>query len=180
MKTNKRNHVIIALVVFLLAISIGYAVLSATLNINGTATGNGKWEVKFTEAKLLQEDGTTPDTTHGTVTHTDNTVTATIDLDHPGDGVMLQTVIKNTGGVSAKLKNFKIEGAGEGLIIVNQAPTENEVLAKDQMCTTRYAIKWDPTAEELGEKTFTVTFEYEQAVTTEFNTNNANVNHVNS
>ena len=69
MKKSKKNSAIIVLIVLLLAIAIGYAAFSSTLTINGTATGTGSWDVKFTDTALLQADGTSPaDSKYGSAT----------------------------------------------------------------------------------------------------------------
>ena len=57
MKKSKKGYVIIALIVILIAIAVGYAAFSDTLTISGTATGAGTWSVVFTEAQLLDDTG---------------------------------------------------------------------------------------------------------------------------
>ena len=47
MKKQKRNYLLVALIVILLAIAVGYAAFSANITISGTATASGTWDVKF-------------------------------------------------------------------------------------------------------------------------------------
>lgn len=172
MKKSKKNSAIIVLIVLLLALAIGYAAFSSTLTINGTATGTGSWNVKFTEAKLLQSDGTTEDTTHGsatitTTTDASDTITATVNLAYPGDGVLLKAVVTNGGKTAAKLKGFTIKGADADLEVTQSGdgPTVDEPLAANGgTCTATFLVKWKTTstATDLGTKKFTITYEYEQ------------------
>ena len=67
MKKTKRNYAIIILLIILQAIGVGYAAFSATLTIDGTATGTGTWDVHFETVSLKTTGGAT-DTTHGTAT----------------------------------------------------------------------------------------------------------------
>lgn len=173
MKKTKRNYAIIILLIILLAIGVGYAAFSATLIIDGTATGTGTWDVHFETVSLKTTGGAT-DTTHGTATinATGDTITANINLAYPGDAVMLETVVKNAGNTSAKLTEFTIVGDDEDLTITKSgaALSNGEKLAAGGTCTAGVVIKWntDSTATTLGEKTFTITYKYEQD-TTEIN-----------
>ncbi len=178
MKKTKRNYLIIALIVILLALSVGYAAFSAVLNIEGTATGTAGWDVHFKEGKFLQADGSSEDTTHSgetslsTTTTTNDTMTVSVNLAYPGDGVLLEAVVENSGNLPAKLTGFEITNNNEDLIVeqANEGPKENEKLAANGgTCTAKFVIKWDPesTAEKLDNNTFSIKYTYEQD-TTEF------------
>ena len=52
MKNKKRNYVIVVLVVLLLALAVGYAAFSDTLNITGTANAKGTFNMEFTSAEI--------------------------------------------------------------------------------------------------------------------------------
>ncbi len=177
MKKSKKSHAIIVLIVLLLALAIGYAAFSSTLTINGTATGTSDWEVVFESATLKNAEGGT-DADHGTAsvtttTNTNDTITASIELAYPGDGVILEAVVKNNGSVPAELTNFDITGdtSDADFEIVQSSIAEGETIDAGGTCTAQFAIKWkaDSTATDLETKTFTITYEYTQD-TTEFNT----------
>ena len=172
MKKQKKRYSIIVLILLLLALAVGYAAFSGTLTINGTAVGTGEWDVHFKSAILKDANGDV-DTEHGTakistVTTTDDTITANVTLAYPGDAVMLEAIVENSGNLPAKLTSFNIEGADDDLLITTAGPSEEEILAANGgTCTAEFAIQWAPdsTATELN-KTFTVTYEYEQGTTT--------------
>ena len=175
MKKSKKSHAIIVLIVLLLALAIGYAAFSSTLTINGTASGTSDWEVVFESATLRDAEGAV-DREHGTAsvtttTNTNDTITAQIELAYPGDGVILEAVVKNNGSVPAELTNFEITGdtSDANFEIVPSTIAEGEVIDAGGSCTAQFAIKWktDSTATDLGTKTFTITYNYTQD-TTEF------------
>jgi len=168
-KSKNRNYAIIVLVVLLLALAVGYAAFSTTLTINGTATGTADWEVKFTNAQLLDAEGKA-DTNHGTVTFNDTTVTATgITLSYPGDAVNLRVTIKNTGKIKAKLTEYTVtETAGTNGADITVTPakasgTTGEILDANGTCTQDFVIKWKANStNDEAVKNFTVTFTYTQ------------------
>ncbi|MGN1301328.1 MAG: hypothetical protein ACI4U9_02215 [Clostridia bacterium] len=165
MKKSKKNYAIIALVVVLLALAIGYAAFSANLTIDGTATG-GKWDVKFTAAAINEAN-------HGTANFTDDTVTVNATLGFPGDGCTVTATITNNGGVPAKLTAFKLyaeDGTSEysnadiDVTIPTIATDGTETLAAGESCPVTIAIKWkDSSTTETGVSAkFKVKFTYAQ------------------
>ena len=174
---KKRNYILIVLIVLLLALAIGYAAFNSTLTISGTAKGNGTWDIHFKSAgRFLKADGTTVDDTHGGTatlkkTSTDNdTMEVSVNLGYPGDGVLLEVVVENSGTIPAKLTGFSITGADTDLVIEKAAagPTENETLAANGgTCTAKFLVKWSEssTASSLGTKSFTITYDYAQDTT---------------
>lgn len=85
-KENSRtNYIVIALLVLVIGISIGYAALSATLNINGSSTiGKASWDVHF--ANIIETAGGVTATKAATITSGNATeVTYDVTLAKPGD-----------------------------------------------------------------------------------------------
>lgn len=171
MKKSKKNYAIIALIVILLALAIGYAAFGTQLTINGTAQGTGNWDVHFESVKLKQSNGQ-DDTTHGSVTFnkTEPEATVNVTLAYPGDAVLLEVVVKNSGSIPAKLNEFTVTGADANLLITETGtPAKGEKLAAGGTCTSQYVIKWATDSKETSlSKTFTITFDYTQD-TTEIN-----------
>ena len=175
-KTNKKTSIIIILIVLLLALAIGYAAFSATLVINGTAVGTGSWDVHFKQAgRFLQADGSTLDATHSgtaSLNATSDTMTVSVNLAYPGDGVLLEAIVENSGTIPAKLTSFTVSPTNDADFEVIQAaggPLANEVLAANGgTCTATFLIRWkaNSTVSSLGTKTFTITYNYDQDTTT--------------
>lgn len=172
MKKSKKNYILIALVVLLLALAIGYAAFSANLNINGTANASGQWDVKFVSATVNTEE-------HGTakITTTDkesDTINVEVDLAYPGDACTVTANIKNGGNVPAKLTKFeltddtgaKYENPDIDVIIPTIATDGSEVIAAGETCPVTFGIKWNTDSEETeATAKFKISFTYEQDTT---------------
>ena len=109
-----KTLVIAALVISVVAIGVGFAAFSTTLQINGTATVNtaGKtWDVRFEKIEktgLSTEgvDSSTPTITNGTSgENTTNAAISTITaaFTAPGQKLQYKITVKNAGTYDAKL-----------------------------------------------------------------------------
>ena len=105
-----KNILLVVLLVFLVALSIAYATLTQYLYINSQATIAGQsagWNVQFTAA-------TCHTTGSASITH-DFTITSTnlsdlaYKLAAPGDSVVCNIKVTNSGVISAKLSAFIIQ-----------------------------------------------------------------------
>lgn len=176
MKKSKKNYIIIALVVILLACAVGYAAFGATLKVSGTATASGKWDMHFAENPTVNGAST------NTATRTaSDTIDVSVALGYPGDGATVSTQILNEGTIDAKLTGFVVEGDGfiqSGNVYTNGAikvtvpdMTIGEVVAANGTCNFAFDVEWDSSVNNLGETNsqtanFTITFTYEQSTTT--------------
>lgn len=103
MKKNK-SKLIIALVLLLMVFtSIGYAALSTTLNISGTANvAKAGWSLYFTNIAVTS--GSVAATTAPAVSGTTTTsLTYAVSLTKPGDFYEFKVDVKNAGTLAAKL-----------------------------------------------------------------------------
>ena len=101
-KNTGKKYIAIA-IVLLLAISIGYAALSTTLTINGTANiAANSWLIYFTnvQVKTGSVTATQVPTTSGTST---TTLTWVVNLQTPGDFYEYNVDVKNDGTIDAMI-----------------------------------------------------------------------------
>lgn len=109
-----KTLVIAALVISVVAIGVGFAAFSTTLQINGTAsvnTGGKTWSVLFTgvektEASSAGLEATTPSIGNGTTgENTTNTKigVVTANFTAPGQKLQYKITVSNTGDYLAKL-----------------------------------------------------------------------------
>lgn len=168
MAKSKKNYLVIALVIALVSLAVGYAAFSQNLTISGTATGTTTWDVKFTDATMS-------DTTHGTAIVADDTVTVNGTLGFPGDAFTVTTEITNAGSLPAKLTEFNLtddtgaEFANDDVTveIPTMATDGTEIIAPGEACTVTIAVKWNEASEkESVSAGFKVNFAYEQSTTT--------------
>ena len=101
---------VIALLVAVAGLTIGYAAYSSTLTINGTATVDpADWNVKFAytsgDSLTAKKTGTAAETTAPTLT---DTAVSGFDvvLKAPGDSITYKFSVKNTGTLDAKLGTY--------------------------------------------------------------------------
>ena len=103
MKKNRKNGLVVAIVMLLLVgISVGYAAISTTLNINGTSSiGGTTWDVHFENVKV--SSGSVTATTAAKVETDTTKVTYAVTLSQPGDYYEFTVDVKNAGTLAAKL-----------------------------------------------------------------------------
>lgn len=107
MKRDKRKKKkvlsVLVLLLLVLGITIGYAVLSQTLTINGTSKISvTTWNVHFENVQVTT--GSVTATTAPTATGTETTsLTYEVTLAKPGDFYEFTVDVKNGGGIDAKL-----------------------------------------------------------------------------
>ena len=106
METKGRNIIIGTLLAAVAIMAVGYAALAQTLQINGTATISSNWNVAIT--------GITEGTPTGSATNktpaTSNGTTATFDVNlvKPGDKMVYQVTVTNSGTLNAKLTGLTV------------------------------------------------------------------------
>ena len=102
--SQKINHkIILIVVVLLLLISVGYAALSTTLTINGTANiQSNSWLVYFTNVQVRDGSVTATQTPTTSGTSTTN-LTWTVLLEKPGDFYEYDVDVKNDGTIDAMI-----------------------------------------------------------------------------
>ena len=99
---KKRNIIIGALCSLLIFMGIGYAVLSQTLNISGTANMKGTWDIKITD---ISEASRTGKADPGTPTISSSGVSASFEANlwMPGDSITYNITVKNNGNIDMQL-----------------------------------------------------------------------------
>lgn len=169
---KKQNIAIIGVIAFVLAVAVGYALFSETLNINGTATAKGDFDVEFTEVGTITKTGYTDvDGTNdiAVISADKNTLTIKVNkLDYPGAYVEIPVTITNKGSVPAKLKEIKETGLTQenraikvtytGIAASDTAINQNET----QSMTIK--VEWDKDVNTSSENVeFKIQLNYEQA-----------------
>ncbi len=102
---DKKNIVIGALIFAICVMSIGYAALSTTLTINGTATISQDWNIAITDIAIDTSSSSAAETYAEATpaSHTDTTATFDVTLKQPGAYVTYDITIKNKGTIAGNL-----------------------------------------------------------------------------
>ena len=136
---NHINQKLIAIaVLLLLAISIGYAALSTTLQINGTANiASNSWLVYFTNVQVTTGSSTATQvpTTSGTST---TNLTWEVNLNTPGDFYEYYVDVKNDGTIDAMIGSLSNTS-----LTTNQAKYLNYNVTYDDGATIEQYDKLD-------------------------------------
>ena len=171
MKKSKKNYVLIALVVILLCIAVGYAAFSANLTINGTANASGTWDVKFVSATINEAGhGNNP-----TISTDGKTLTVEVNLAYPGDGCTITANIKNNGTIPAILTGYEVLDANDQTFANNDIAvicpedgdgletTGNEIINAGETCPYTFAVQWkDSSTATQATAKFKISFTYAQ------------------
>ena len=158
---KSKNIVIIALCITLIFMGVGFSALTANLEINGTATVSGKWDVRITSIEATEaviagatvEDTTTLD---GSVNAEGTLASFTAALTQPGDYILYTVTVANNGNIDAVLKGYTPEN-GDGA----QAGVSEFNAIKYTFVDTANAVGTELAA-TTGTHTFTVKAEYDE------------------
>ena len=157
---------IVALLIAVVGLTVGYAAYSSTLTINGTANVDpASWDVHFgykTGTSLTAEKvGNAVETTAPTLA--DTTISGfDVTLKAPGDSVTYNFVIKNAGTLNAKLANFTMG-------TLTCAPNANSTISQeDATKDLTLKLEWPSSStlsvtDDVKVTIGTTTFVYEQA-----------------
>ena len=185
---DKKNAIIVSLLIAVVAMAIGYAALSSQLTINGTAEVTSTWDVKMTsisEGTKSNSAGVESTAIVNSAELSGNT-TATFDVSFrtPGDTVEFDIVVTNSGSLDAKLANVTAtatDGGDTPLELTESKGINYEITidgedieaAKDSTITNggdtqtvHVKVYWDQTATGVPEnatKKLLVNLEYVQA-----------------
>lgn len=172
-ESNKRTFIIIALVVTVLFIGIGYAALRQTLIINGTGSiGDATWNVQITGISDGDLNGATNVTPPS---YTATSATFSANLEYPGASATYEVSIANTGSIDAKLESitgvdtantaepsqiqFEVSGVSEGDTLAAETGTATAIVTVTWVAGTGTDSDVIPTEKS---KTATINLNYVQ------------------
>jgi hypothetical protein len=170
---DKKNILIGALVFAIVVMAIGYAAFATTLNINGSATIAGSWDVEITGIEPSIEGTASEDPASS---FTASTATFAAKLMKPGDSITYTITIENKGTIDAKLNSITLTpetakaegGTGSDAIIyeIVSQPALDSALASGDSTTVVVKVTYDADSTEVPAettRTFTGVIEYVQA-----------------
>ena len=165
MKANDKKYFIVSLFIVLLSLGVGYAIFSDTLNIAGTATVTGNFDVEFTTATVVENEHSESAT--AVISADKNTLTIDApDLKQPGAQVTVSVVVTNVGNINAELLSVNLTGDDDADITVTY-PTfpVGTVVEPGMTYPFDVVIEWDINS-TASEKTlnFTADLNYQQEV----------------
>ena len=107
-KKGRKGFTALILLLLLLGVTIGYSILSDTLNINGTSKiKNATWKVHFTSVSEGATGSVAP-VSAPAIASDELNVNYEVNLDKPGDFYQFTATVTNDGSVDAKLSSAPV------------------------------------------------------------------------
>ena len=113
---RNKTKIIIVMLVAIVFMAVGYAILSTSLNINGSTAVTSNWQVEFSDIRTVSLKGGATNKVTPTVSKT--TANFEVDLVQPGDEVTYEIDITNYGDIEAEVKGATYTGSGSEAIYV--------------------------------------------------------------
>ncbi|QQS22171.1 hypothetical protein IPM09_01345 [Candidatus Saccharibacteria bacterium] len=162
-----KNKILIAAIAVVVLASVAYAAFAQNLQINGTGTATGDWNVKITG--ITRTSGTGVTEASGP-SFTDTSATFSTNLQYPGATATYSVVIENQGNIAAQLSTITnlttINSAAPTYITyaVNGV-TQGSTLAAGATATATVTVTWDAAATGTtgANKTAQIDFNYIQS-----------------
>lgn len=166
-----RTLSVVALLLAVVGMTIGFAAFSTTLNIQGTGQVKGsKFSVIFADLGAAQTVGTASEVTGGTPEIQEGSTTISnyqVELMTPGDSISYTFKIKNTGDYDAKIAAIMIPGreGGPDFTFTGGSNDDQTNVGNHLIYTLQYANGDDVDVNDVlakdDEKTVTLTLTYE-------------------
>ena len=140
---NNNKKIIIVVLALLVVMTMGYALFSETVNVNGTAKADGTFDMEITEAGVIEEVGTTG--TKVEIIPGGLRVTGSI-FEYPSSYVDIKYKFENKGTVNAFLTGVKVEGID---LRINQADNTKNAIRLLNMKQNKYYFEPKVISEEI-------------------------------
>ena len=161
---KKQNFLVIIFVMFCLSLTVGYALFSETITINGTATARGTFDVVFKNAIVKTEVGSTE--ASAVVSGDGNTLTLTVPkLEYPGAYVEFTVDAVNEGTIPAVLKGITESGltSNPDVRISYSGVTKDEQMVQSDKRTITIKVEWLYESETAAKNIeFSIKLDYQQ------------------
>ncbi len=164
----KRNNIIaIGVIVFALAVAIGYALFQESLNVTGTATAQGTFDVQFTQANIQTEVGSSG--AQANIEEGGKTLTITVPkLEYPGAYVEIPVTVTNKGSIPAILTNIEetgltVDSRAVKVTYTGLTELKNQEVTQNGTQTFTIKVEWDPNVNTGAEDvSFSIRLDYKQ------------------
>lgn len=179
-KKQKKTTYIIIFLALLIVTSIGYAIFTEQIEINGIVTGNANFRVYFCEAWVKNSNGENHTDLNANpinnsavvagnsaIIESDDTLSFNVNLKYPGDKCLIGTKIKNESSIPVKLNDFLVTKHGNNPNIkINYISLDpnTEVLQPSKICEYSFIIEWDENDTSTAQETvnYTINLDYSQ------------------
>lgn len=168
---KNKNIIMLTIMAFLVTVSVGYALFSETLTINGTATAEGTFDVEFTSVDTPTCVGFTSTcdaTTLTSISSDKNTLNITVNkLEYPGAYVEIPVTVTSKGSIPAILKSITETGLTTDDTIkisyTGLSELKNQKIEQNQTQSFKIKVMWDSNSNKSSQNVqFSIKLNYEQ------------------
>ena len=145
---NNRNKILVGCLALLLVLSVGYALFSETIEINGTATAKGDFDIGFVCTSTTPTGAAT-----GDCSISGQTITTKSNLTKPSENVTYVITLTNNGSIPAKLKTVTSPNNWIGDGTETSSTNAIAYLVKDYFLYAMYEVEGVDMADETYDTT---------------------------
>ena len=162
-KLSNQNKVIVGVLSLFLILIVGYAIFSESINVGGTASASGEFNIIFNSVGTIKEAGSSG----ATIEISSNKKSLTVNipkLEYPSAYVEVPVVIKNMGSVTAKIIGIETVGLDTTDIKVTYSGVaQNDRMTPNEERNMKIKVTWDSASTTIVDSlTFSVSINYEQ------------------
>lgn len=147
MTGKQKGWMIAGLCLIVIFMIVGYAAFATDLTITGTSTITSTWDIKITDIKVTDVNGSATKAEEPAVI--DNTsATFKTNLVRPGDSMTYEVTVANEGNISARLDQMTVTDANNPAILFQiNGISENDVLGEHSSTTFDVVVTYNPDIE---------------------------------
>lgn len=163
-KQNSKIYWTLVLLSALLSFAVGYAIFNNSLNINGTASASGNFDIEFLASSIVSSSGCTPTST---ISENKNNLTISVpDLNKPGSGATISVIVENTGNVASKLLNVVVTGENDPDITISYPKWKTGIILNPkETYEFKISINWNINSNVTNKSlNFSAKLNYEQNI----------------
>ncbi len=163
---KKQNFVLIGVIILFLTLSIGYALFEENIEIKGTATAQGNFDVSVTAASVTTQVGSSGATAE--ISADGKTLTINVPkLEYPGAYVEIPIIVTNKGTIPAVLREIQETGltadANVKISYTGLAEVKDQQLNQNETQNFIVKVMWDENSSASSENVeFSIKLNYKQ------------------
>lgn len=168
---KRQSVLIIGVISFVIAMTVGYAIFSENLEVNGTASAQGTFDVEFTsigEPTCIGLTSTCDATSLASISSDRNTLSVVVNkLEFPGSYVTIPVTITNKGTIPAILKSIEEQNLRADTSIkvsyIGLSEQQGKHLSQNETQTFTIKVMWDENSNiSSSDVNFNIKLNYEQ------------------
>ena len=162
-RLSNQNKIIVGVLSIFLIVIVGYAIFSESINIGGTASASGEFNIIFNSVGTIKEAGSSGATAE--ISENKKILTVNVPkLEYPSAYVEVPVVIKNMGSVTAKIIGIETIGLDTTDIKVTYSGIgQDDRMAPNEERNMKIKVTWDGASTTIVDSlTFSISINYEQ------------------